>query len=150
MSSLSMELAMSQEDHLSCLPLNRLVESLIICLQKDYSAEIVLNATICLTNLLELGSLSSLIAELGGIHMLVSKLTHFEFIEVAEHAVRALSKICSENAPLLLSEDAFSALVSMVDFFDSTLQKQIMGMLVLIAQTVPNLALYQELSLIHI
>jgi hypothetical protein len=59
----------------------------------------------------------------------VQKLVAFEFIDVAEGAVKALEKLAADHAPLMLKEGVMTALANLVGFFDSESQKRVLNVL---------------------
>jgi E3 ubiquitin-protein ligase TRIP12 len=63
-------------------------------------------------------NVGNIVVSSGGISALCEKLGNFEFIDSAEHAIKALEKISHENAPAILKEGGFEAILNLLDFFE--------------------------------
>ena len=57
-----------------------------------------------------------------GIPVLCQKLQNFEYVDVAENAIRALEKISTENGSALLESKALEIMINMIDFFVASTQ----------------------------
>lgn len=136
LTQLSMDLAMIHEELISNMPLEQLVVALISCLSKETLQDIPLYAMNSLTNILDaIPNISGLIVANGGISILSSKLTNFEFIDMAEHAIKTLEKISYEHASAILKEGAFGMMINTIDFFESEIQKKILTIAVNVTRT---------------
>lgn len=126
LNQLSIDLAMAQEDILASMHLDLLINSLITCLQKDAFPDIVFYAMNCLTNIIDIiPSITGLIVARRGIAVLSSKLINFEFIDMAEQAIKLIEKISHESAVEILKEGVFEIMMNTLDFFESETQKRI-------------------------
>lgn len=142
---LSMDLAVAQEDLLTSFPIDQCVPLLINCLYKEDLPDIILYAMISLTHLMDaLPNVANLVASTGGVSAICSKLTNIEFIDMAEHAIKALEKLSYENGPAILKEGAFASLMNMMEFFESEIQKKIIGVCINIARTLPFPELFDD------
>ena len=58
----------------------------------------------------------------SGVPILCDKIQKFEYIDVAENAIRALEKISHDHADVILDGGALSILLNIIDFFVSPVQ----------------------------
>ena len=66
----------------------------------------------------------------GGITALCEKLGNFEFIDMAEHAIKALEKFSYDNAPAILKAGGFATILNLLDFFEMSTQKTALSAIV--------------------
>ena len=60
----------------------------------------------------------AMMANAGGVSALSAKLMNFEYIDMAEHAIKAFERLSYDNSTAVLKEGAFSAMINMMDFFE--------------------------------
>lgn len=139
-SQLSTELSMLQEENLGGFQLDFLIPELVKCLQKEAIPEIMRSVLACIstyrkpqiflvyagisiTQILDIApQASTILVNSGGIEMLCLKMQNFEYVDVAENAVRALEKVSFDYAPGILNAGGFEIIVNMIDFFVATTQ----------------------------
>ena len=74
-------------------------------------------------NILEISpSLSDNLIKADGVSVLCEKMQNFEFVEIAENAVKILEKVSNNNALAILSAGALPIMLSLIDFFISSVQ----------------------------
>jgi hypothetical protein len=145
LSQLSEELSMVQEDQITSYPLPQLIPILVQCLQRDSIPDLMLHAINCIINLIDiLPNLTKIFVSSGAIPAICAKLTSFEFIDLAESAIKALEKLGHEHGQAILQEGILSALVELVYFFDVETQKRIMRVLTQLASAATNHELYVQ------
>lgn len=137
---LSSELTMSNEDHLSILPIENLTESLMTTLNIIESPEIVLQSIICINFLIEshqhaIGSF----VKAGVIAKLTSKLMSIQFIDLAEYSVKALEKISAEFPVEVLKQGFVLEIFTVLNFFEQSIQKRILGIVLNMSKAVHSL-----------
>ena len=57
-----------------------------------------------------------------GVPVLCQKIQNFEYIDVAENAIRALEKISIEHGAAILYSQGLSIMINMIDFFVASTQ----------------------------
>jgi len=143
--SLASELSMAQEDTLVGLPSEELISILIQLLHKDDIQEIMLNACICITQLVDtIPSIAATIVSKGGITALVQKMMEIQYIDVTEKAIGALDKISIEAPSSVLSSGALISMLTIIDFFEMEAQSKIMNISCNIVEKIPNENLINE------
>lgn len=130
---------MAQEDTLVGLPSDELISILIQLLHKDDIQEIMLNACICITQLVDtIPSIAATIVSKGGVTALVQKMMEIQYIDVTEKAIGALDKISIEAPSSVLSSGALTSMLSIIDFFEMESQSKIMNISCNIVEKIPN------------
>jgi hypothetical protein len=66
---------------------------------------------------------TSTIIKFHGVTRIVNMTQNIEYIDCAENAIKAIEKMTHENPFALIENDAFSAILSLIDFFDLNLRK---------------------------
>lgn len=142
--TLSTELTMTNDDHLASLPIDNLTEVLIFSLNSD-NPEIVLHGIICVNFLIDSHHAAiTYFVKAGVISLLISKILNIEYIDVAEYAVKSLEKISHEFPADVLKKSFFSDILPMLEFFDITVQKKMLGILLNVSKTVINLEDFRQ------
>jgi len=127
---LSMELAMASDETLGSFPVDSLVPAIVGCLEKDAIPDTAMYALVSLNHLLEnVRNASSLVVSSSGVPVLIAKLYSFEYIDTAEHAIKALERISMEHSSELLKSNCLGAMISMIDFFEVHVQMRILNTL---------------------
>ena len=136
---LSSELTMSNDEHLSNLPIDILTDSLIYSLSIPDSPEMSLQSIVCINFLLEShhNALLSFV-KAGVISHLTSRLVNIEYIDVAESAVKALEKISSDFPIEVLREGFLVEIFGVIDFFEQQVQKRILGIVLNTSRAIPT------------
>lgn len=136
---LANELTMSNDEQLSILPVDLLVDSMVNSLNLLENPEIALQAIICINYLLE-SNHSAVIAfvKAGTIGQLTSKVMNIDYIDVAEFAVKALEKISSEFPTEVLREGFLAGIFPVLNFFEQGVQKKILGIVLNIAKGISS------------
>lgn len=139
LSQLAAELSVLQEDMLGQYPVPQLVPLLVKLMGRSEHSEVLMYAVHCCVHLLDvMPSLSRLFVSAKVIPVLAQKLSGFEFIDVAEGAVKALEKLAKDHAPLIVQEGLLMTLANLVGFFDLEAQKRVMDVLNQCAQAVSS------------
>lgn len=60
---------------------------------------------------------SNILVSSGGISILCQKMQNFEYVDVAENAIRALEKISVEHGSAILNAGGLEPMMNMIDFF---------------------------------
>ena len=128
---LSTELTMSNDENLSVLPVDVLTDSLLYSISIPESPEMALQSIICINSLIESNhnALSSFV-KAGVVSQLTSKLMNIEYIDLAEYSVKALEKISIDFPVEVLREGFITEIFGVLDFFEQTVQKKILGIVV--------------------
>lgn len=125
---LSMELAMASDETLGSFPIDSLVPAIVACLDNDAIPDTAMYALVSLNHLLEnVRNASSLVVSGGGVQVLIAKLFNFEYIDTAEHAIKALERVSMEHGGALLKANCLGAMLSMIDFFEAHVQRRILN-----------------------
>lgn len=141
---LSMHLAVAPEESFSSFPMEATITTLVECLHRELP-DISLYSIISLNHIMDTVTNSiTMMAGAGGVSALSIKLMNFEYIDMAEHAIKALEKLSYDNSTAVLKEGAFSALINMMDFFEQSTQKRILSIAAIIARAVTNEELMNE------
>ena len=135
---LSTELSMAQEDNLGGFQLDILIPVLVNCLQKDSIPDIMRNFTISvlsnhnkylvhsaisITHILDIQpTTSKILVSNGGVDILCQKMHNFDYIDVAENAIKVLEKISSEFGAVIVQAGGLEIMMNMIDFFVSSTQ----------------------------
>ena len=100
------------------------IKELIELLDKFYTLpEISISSIQCINHFLDIyPRFTSIIIKTGGIPKIVVMTQNIEYIDLAENAIKALEKMSYENPYALLENDAFVAMLSLIDFFDLNLR----------------------------
>jgi len=137
---LSGELSMAQETTIPPHFIDQLVAPLVQCLKMDGSPDIILYATICLTQILDIKpTIASRIVSIGGVVLLCQKLQNIESFELVEHIIKALDKISLENAYCVLAANALNYMAQILDFFDFTQQKNVLRIMNVIVRAIGSI-----------
>ena len=76
-----------------------------------------------LSNILEIApNLSEVIVKNGGVNVLCDKMQNFEFIDIAENAIKTLEKISHNNSYAILHAGGLPILIKLIDFFVISVQ----------------------------
>ncbi|CAG9332469.1 UPL4_4 [Blepharisma stoltei] len=141
---LSMHLAVAPEESFSSFPMEQTIATLVECLHRDLP-DISLYAIISLNHIMDTVTNSiAMMANAGGVAALSMKLMSFEYIDMAEHAIKALERLSYDNSTSVLKEGAFSAMINMMDFFEQETQKRILSIAGIIARAVASEELMTE------
>ena len=102
-----------------------LLKELLVQLDKYYIfPEISISSMQCINHLLDINPrYSSTIVKYKGIKKIVNLTQNIEFIDLAENSIKCIEKLSQENPYVLLEEEAFNAVLSLIDFFDLSLKK---------------------------
>ena len=112
------ELTMSNEVHLSAIPIENLTESLLFALKFQDSPDVMHQSIQCINALIEShqNAVFSFV-KAGAISLLMQKITNIEFIDVAELAVKALERISLDFPNDILKAGFASEIFGIFDFF---------------------------------
>ena len=137
-SRLTAGLSIAQSDEIGGSQLEVLIPELLSCLSREeipdimgnskfYVASVLISilvqASLSIVHILDLVPQSAgLLIISGGVQILCQKLQNFEYIDVAENAIRALEKISIEHSTSLLSANGLEIMITMVDFFIASTQ----------------------------
>ena len=144
-SQLSSELVMAQDDVLGSFPLDLMTPPLVECLQKEGIEDISIYALNCLNQLADaVPNVCNIIVAAGGVPVLCAKLMNLSYIDVSEQAIKLLDKLSYEHGPIILQEGGFSALLNVLDFFEMSVQRTVLGILVCVSRSVPSEELYHQ------
>lgn len=136
---LAAEFSLLQEDMLGRYPVPQIVPLLVKLLGHSAHSEVQMYAVNCIVNMLDvMSSLSRLFVTAKLIPVLGQKLAVFEFIDVAEGAVKALEKLATDHASLIVQEGLMTTLANLLGFFDIEVQKNVMTLLSHCAQAVAS------------
>lgn len=102
-----------------------LIKEIVTVLDKSlYMPELGIAALLCLNNLLDINPrFHSAIVKFGGISKIVMMTQNIEFIDLAENAMKCIEKLCLECPYVVLENEGFSAILSLIEFFDYNLRK---------------------------
>ncbi|CEF61963.1 E3 ubiquitin-protein ligase TRIP12 [Strongyloides ratti] len=115
-------LIMHNEDNMPPFPIKEVVQILIQLLQKEHNYELMLVASRCISNLLEVLPRTYTIVN-ETVPYLLQKLERIECIDVAEQCLIALEHITRRSAKLVLNAGGIPAAISHVDFFSMPSQR---------------------------
>jgi len=128
---LASDLSMVQEDTIDRFQLSSLIPALIDCLRRESMADIMLHAAICLHHIMDtLPPSAGLVVKLGGVAPLVEKLQNLEYIDIAEHALRALEQISVDHGSAILQSGGLNIMMNYFDFFESAVRRTILSIVV--------------------
>jgi len=65
---------------------------------------------------------SKILVNSGGVEVLCQKMQNFEYIDVAESAIKALEKVSYDNGLAILNAGGMEIMITMIDFFVSPTQ----------------------------
>mmetsp|Transcript_8063 Transcript_8063/g.15862 ORF Transcript_8063/g.15862 Transcript_8063/m.15862 type:complete len:1257 (-) Transcript_8063:6073-9843(-) len=148
LSKLATDLSVLQDEELGRYPVPQLVPLLVKLLAHSASSEVLMHAVNSCVHLLDaMPSLSRLFVSAQLIPVLAQKLAAFEFIDVAEGAVKALEKLSRDHASIIVQEGLLTTLANLVGFFDIEIQKQVIEILNQCAKSV--IASEQFLSIVE-
>ena len=146
LSQLSTSLSLAPEDAFSTVSIESLVTCLVSCLARSFP-DISLFALMSINSIFDsVANSVNVFAAAGGIGPLCAKLMNFEYIDMAEHAIKTLERLAFDHSTAILNEGVFAALINMMDFFEKNTQVKIVGCAVTIASTVAS----EELLINHI
>lgn len=137
-SQLSATLSLAPEDSFSSISLENLISALVICLNKSFP-DISLYTLMSINCIFDsvANSVNAFVA-CGGIPPLCAKLINFEYIDMAEHAIKTLERLAFDHSGLLLNEGVFTAMINMMDFFEKNTQVKIIAFAVTVASNVSS------------
>ena len=146
LSQLSTTLSMAPEDSFSTVSIENLIGSLVECLTRSFP-DISLFALMSINSIFDsVANSVNVFAAAGGIPPLCAKLQNFEYIDMAEHAIKTLERLAFDHSTTILNEGIFATLINMMDFFEKNIQMKILSCAVTIASTVTS----EELLINHI
>ena len=146
LSQLSTTLSLAPEDAFSTVSIENLITCLVSCLSRSFP-DISLFALMSINSIFDsVANSVNAFAAAGGIGPLCAKLQNFEYIDMAEHAIKTLERLAFDHSTAILNEGVFAALINMMDFFEKNTQAKIVGFAVTIASTVST----EELLINHI
>lgn len=146
LSQLSTALSLAPEESFSTVSIENLIGSLVNCLHRPFP-DISLYALMSVNSIFDsVANSVNTFAVAGGIAPLCSKLLNFEYIDMAEHAIKTLERLVYDHSTSILNEGVFAALINMMEFFEKNTQAKIISCAVTIASTVAN----EELFVTHI
>lgn len=146
LSQLSTALSLAPEDSFSTISIENLIGCLVSCLSRPFP-DISLFALMSINSIFDsVANSVNAFASAGGIGPLCEKLLNFEYIDMAEHAIKALERLAFDHSTAILNEGVFAALINMMDFFEKNTQIKIVCCAVTIASTVSS----EELLINHI
>jgi len=80
-------------------------------------------AGICITQILDIiPQCANILVNCGGVDVLCQKMQNFEYIDVAENAIRALEKISEDYGGAILGTGGLDLMINMIDFFVVSIQ----------------------------
>ena len=130
---------------MSSFPVDQFIVALVDCLHNAIIPDIPMHATMCITNLVDIfPNVGNIVVSCGGIAALCNKLGDFEFIDMAEHAIKALEKLSYENAPSILKEGGFATILNLLDFFETGTQKTALSAIVNSVRMVREESVFME------
>ena len=125
LSILSSELAIAQEPVLLSIPMGKVLEGLMKCLNSSVSDVVLL----CMNSLLTLIEVASnyapLLVNIGALPILISKLDNFSYIDIAEKAIKIIEKISKFDPSSILHHRVFQITMETLDFYELETQKSI-------------------------
>lgn len=126
---LSEELTMTEEQILISQPLDKALNLLMDCLNKNHP-ELLLQSMTCVNLILDtLPELSEVIIECGGLRVICEKIGNYTYIELCDQAIRTLEKISLEYPLEVLEAKAVESSLHIIDCFDSDIQKKILNIM---------------------
>ncbi|OMJ82311.1 hypothetical protein SteCoe_17026 [Stentor coeruleus] len=137
---LTSELTMSNDEHLSLLPIDLLIEVLIFALNVLENPEIILQAIICMAFLVESHhNAVPCFVKAGMISMITGKLINVEYIDLAEYAVKILEKVSADYPIEVLREGFLSEVLGMLEFFELSVQKKILSIVLNMSRAISTI-----------
>ncbi|OMJ81252.1 hypothetical protein SteCoe_18308 [Stentor coeruleus] len=137
-SQLSSILSLAPEDSFSSISIENLISALVICLNKSFP-DISLYTLMSINCIFDsVANSVNAFAACGGIPPLCAKLVNFEYIDMAEHAIKTLERLAFDHSSSLLNEGVFTAMINMMDFFEKNTQVKIISFAVTIASNVSS------------
>ena len=74
----------------------------------------------------------------GGVKILVERIQHIEYIDVAEQAIKGLEKISTENPHSIVIAGGLGTMLNLIEFFDNTVQRRVIKICAKISQNISN------------
>ena len=146
LSQLSTTLSLAPEESFSSVSIENLIVSLVNCLHRPLP-DISLFALMSINSIFDsVANSVNTFAVAGGIPPLCAKLLNFEYIDMAENAIKTLERLAFDHSTSILNEGVFAALINMMDFFEKNTQAKIISCAVTIASTVAT----EDLLVAHI
>ena len=134
----SMHLAVAPEEAFGSIPLESVVATLVESLHRALP-DTSLYSIMSLNHIMDsVPNSAGIVAASGGVPTICSKLMSFEYIDMAEHAIKALERLSYDNSTAILQEGAFTGLVNLLDFFDTNTQKRILTIAAVVARSVSS------------
>lgn len=127
LSILSSELAIAQEPVLLSIPMGKVLEGLMKCLVSQVSDVVLLSMNSLLTLIEVASNYAPLLASIGAVPILISKVSNFAYIDVAEQAIKILEKISKNDPTTILSRGVFQITMETLDFYEIQTQKNILN-----------------------
>jgi hypothetical protein len=94
----------------------------------------------CLNYLLDINPrYTSSIIKWSGVTKIVKMTQNIEYIDCAEAAIKAIEKMSYENPYAMIENDAFAAILSLIDFFDLNLRKSALKACVNMTKAINNM-----------
>jgi len=85
------------------------------------------HACICINHILDITPSSvGVLVDSKGVKILCGMMNDFDFIDVAENALKALEKISYEYPDYIMETGSLPQMMNMIDFFVTSVQKTIM------------------------
>ncbi len=99
-----------------------------------------MSALNCLNYLLDINPrYTSCIIKWNGVGKIVKMTQNIEYIDCAESAIKAIEKMSFENPYAMIENDSFSAVLSLIDFFDLNLRKSALKACVNMTRVINNM-----------
>lgn len=111
--------------------LHHFFKDILHCLKKDHALEIMVNSSNIIIHILDVApNFISHFISIGGLDILLEKVQHFEYSEVAENAITSIFKISEEHhLHLLQNPKVIPTLIQVSDFFILHVQKTILDII---------------------
>ena len=82
-----------------------------------------MHSVVSITHILDImPAAGKILVNSGGVEVLCQKMQNFEYIDVAESAIKALEKVSYENGLSILNAGGMEIMITMIDFFVSPTQ----------------------------
>ena len=127
LSILSTELAIAQEPVLLSIPMSKVLEGLMRCIQFQVSDIIILSLNSIITLLEVAPNYSPVLVSLGILSVLIPKVACISDIDLAEKAIKIIEKISKADPHSVLKEGVLSIVIETLDFYELENQKNIIN-----------------------
>lgn len=82
-----------------------------------------MHSAVSITHILDImPAASKILVNCGGVEVLCQKMQNFEYIDVAESAMKALEKVSYDYGLAILNSGGMEVMLMMIDFFVSSTQ----------------------------